>query len=332
MSLEQNKNLEQFSNQEEITEQVEGINHDIEVDPEEIKKLEDLDAEIEFRTSETAEEIRKAQTKKGTEIEKWDSKPTTTFKAPTMQKSGHAKGWRNWILGISSLLTGLGASATKEAKAGGEPIDSLGKKNKIESVSNPTDSLMKNKEKKPFEQTISKEKFRHITIEGHIFVPQKDTSKEVYVYYFSNDGKEKDPLNAIISEMRSKGYEPADGELLGNVYNQNKNNPEFNKKLRWVIAPTPEDDSDDTRANEKSTIIKTETVFEGEGKEKVERKITKIETAIPSHAVLPSINPNGLGRFELNNSFSLEEGYGLMFTKKVEKEENTNQFDYVKSK
>jgi hypothetical protein len=106
----------------------------VKVDPVAMEDLEKLNSEISFRGTETAEMIRNAQAKKELGDESWDAKPTTTYEAPINRKP--IGGLRKWAIGIFGGILSLGA--TKEAKAGGDPVDSLNKKTKIEKISSNT--------------------------------------------------------------------------------------------------------------------------------------------------------------------------------------------------
>lgn len=64
------------------------------VDPKEMEKLDDLNREIAFRTSETAEAIREGQRKKGNEIERFDPTPVSTYEIPNKQApTNRIKNW-----------------------------------------------------------------------------------------------------------------------------------------------------------------------------------------------------------------------------------------------
>lgn len=103
----------------------------VEVDHVAMEDLEKLDSEIKFRGTETAEMIRDAQSKKELGSEPWSSKPMTVYNASPKQAPSNK--FHNSIMALKIGLAGLlGLGATKEAKAGGDPVDSLGKKLTIE--------------------------------------------------------------------------------------------------------------------------------------------------------------------------------------------------------
>lgn len=275
-----------LENSNEANEQLVGSNK-IEISEKAKKELEEEARDIAFRQSETAEDIRRAQAKKGKEVEKFEG---VVYQIPK-GKSGN--GFKNWSLAAFAGLLSLGASA-KESK---NPEAELKKDTLLGKTITPSDSLeSKTNSPKPYEQKVDGETIGHIKVEGHILIPQKDTTKEVYVYYFSDDGKSKNNLAEIVNLMKQKGFVPIDGDLLEDIYNQNKNDPEFNKKVKWVVAPTPEGDEDDTRRQEGVYVT------------------TKGKTAylIPENAVLPTINPRGIGRFEIKKGFDPSE-YGVGF-------------------
>jgi len=203
--------------------------------------------------------------------------------------------------GVALVTLFMSLFANKQAKAGTGPEDSLGKKPLIEKVS-PADSVQSKTLRKGFEQTRDAETVGKITIEGHIYIPQKDTTKEFYSYHFSENEKNKNALGEILSIMKSKGFEPANGEMLEKIYKENENNIDFIQKIKWLMAPTPELDGDDTRAREGFMVTKN----------------GKTSYAIPEHSVFPTKNPKGLGRFELDQGFEVSE-YGILFYKKIEK-------------
>ena len=93
-----------------------------------------------------------------------------------------------------------------------------------------------------------------------------------------------------------------DNKDLEKIYKENESNIEFTQKIKWLMAPTPEPDGDDTRAKEGFMTTKN----------------GKISYVIPEHSVFPTKNPKGLGRFELDQGFEASE-YGILFYKKIEK-------------
>lgn len=283
----------------EATDPLEQVEITVPVDPEEMRKLEDLNREIHFKSKETAEQIRNIQNENNKKIEPWDNTPTTTFNTPPQQN--HKGRFRNTIMGLKIGLAGLlGLGATKEAKAGGGE-DSLKLKNQVEKTAFADSSVSKGFTK-GFEQTRDGETIGNINIEGHTYIPQKDTTKEFYSYHFSEESNSKNALGEILSIMKAKGFEPANGDMLEKIYQENKNNIEFMQKAKWLLAPTPEADGDDTRATEGFMVTKNGKTF----------------FAIPEHSVFPTKNPNGLGRFEINQGFEASE-YGILFYKKLEK-------------
>lgn len=215
--------------------------------------------------------------------------------------------FRNAMMAARIGIAGLFGFSATGAKASAElPKDSI--KNKIEvSKKTPEDSAKLNKNtvemktagiKTPFEEDATRETFGNITLEGNIYIPFSDTTKEVYAYYFSGEDKIDHKIGSIIEIMEKKGFAPADGKLLHALYDQNKTTPAFNKKTTWLLAPTPESSPDDTRSNEKM----------------ISEKDGKIETVIPSNAVFPTKNPQGLGKFEVDQGLSLDD-YGIVFVK-----------------
>jgi hypothetical protein len=75
--------------------------------------------------------IRNAQAKKDMGNESWNSKPMTAYNVPPKQAPSNK--FRNGIMALKIGFMGLlGLTATKEAKAGGDPVDSLNKKATIE--------------------------------------------------------------------------------------------------------------------------------------------------------------------------------------------------------
>jgi hypothetical protein len=116
----------------------------VEVSPVAMEDLKNLKSEIGFRRTKTAEIIRDAQAKKELGDEPWDSKPMTVYNASPKQAPSNK--FRNGIMALKIGLAGLlGLGATKEAKAGGDPVDSLGKKATIEKVLKNNEDSLKNK-------------------------------------------------------------------------------------------------------------------------------------------------------------------------------------------
>ncbi len=152
---------------------------------------------------------------------------------------------------------------------------------------------------KPYEQVFSQEKVGHITLEGRMLIPQSDTTKEVYSFYFSDDGKSKNKLGEFIALMEKKGYLPVNGDMLASIYNQNKDDPMFGKKAKWLLAPVAAEDADDTRSNEKKLV---------------EHKDGTFEYVLPANAVFPTKNPTGLGRYEISQGIP-NDSYGFLFYK-----------------
>ncbi len=294
-----------LENPESVTENQELQQEENIVISEEAKReLDEEERDIRFRQSETAQIIRDAQARKGKELEKLDS--GTTYNVASSQKP--KSGVRNKIMAGAITLASLFGFGGK-AKAEGDPSDSLGKKPTTEKVY--TDSIQKSTpSSKSYEIKVDNETKGHIKIESHVVVPQKDTTKEAVIYYFSDDGKSKNSLGEIMLLMKEKGFYPGDRELLNNIYEENKNNPEFARKMKWVLAPTPEGDADDTRSQEGHYITNK----------------GKTSYVIPEHAVFPTINPRGLGRFEISEGFNSGE-YGILFNKKVEKVSESQNSD-----
>lgn len=261
----------------------------VEMDPETQNEIKALKYKIEFEQSPTGLTNKK---------EKGDRIDGTIYNLPENRPKPKG-GVKTALLAVTAGFMSLFAS--KEAKAGSGPEDSLGKKPLTEKVS-PADSLQSGFYKKGFEQKKDGETIGHITIEGHTYIPQKDTTKEFYSYHFSETGKTKNSLGEILSIMKSKGLEPADGDMLEKIYKENESNIEFTQKIKWLMAPTPEPDGDDTRAKEGFMTTKN----------------GKISYVIPEHSVFPTKNPKGLGRFELDQGFEASE-YGILFYKKIEK-------------
>ena len=206
---------------------------------------------------------------------------------------------RNFVLSAAALL-GFGASAMKAG------------------ATNPGDTLESKKmtaqTHKAYERIDHNETVGHITLQSETLIPQSDTTREVYAVSFDDDGKSKSALGLAIALMQSKGYFPADRDLLEEIYTQNNNDPSFEKKMKWLMAPTPETDANDTKQNEKVLVSK-------DGKTAV---------VLPDHSVLPTKNPQGLGRFELDQGIVLNE-YQLLFWKSAEKN-NSEQDAIAKNK
>jgi hypothetical protein len=132
-----NETLEEES--EQIKNETESL---VTVDPVAMEDLEKLDSEIKFRGTETAEMIRNAQAKKELGSEPLNSKPMTVYNASPKQVPSNK--FRNSIMALKIGLAGLLGLTTTKAKAGGDPVDSLGKKATIEKVlKNNEDSLKK---------------------------------------------------------------------------------------------------------------------------------------------------------------------------------------------
>ncbi len=239
------------------------------------------------------------------------------------------------------------AAHSETTKVDSGPNDST--KNKIEVTKNtPEDSLKLNKNtatfktkfssdslesvsiKKSFEENDTKETFGDITLEGNIYIPQSDTTKEVYAYYFSGGENNEHKIGSIIEIMKKKGLVPADGKLLREVYDQNKNNSTFKNKTAWLLAPTPEGAVDDSRANQKVIATHTEkgsvnkiveSTKEFDIIEKVPITVSTVEVVIPEHAVFPTKNPQGIGKFEVDKNVPTD-GYGYLFVKPIPIPEN----------
>ncbi|MBP6857949.1 MAG: hypothetical protein KBC11_02020 [Candidatus Pacebacteria bacterium] len=129
-----NENFEDVNN-----EQIEALNENtVVVDPKEMEKLEDLEAEVKFRTSDTAEKIREAQAKKSNVDMDWDNK--TQYRIPPTNQRG--SGLKKMMLGTAFTLSSLFGFANK-----GKNVENAGdstiKNNKIE---NFADSTEKSKE------------------------------------------------------------------------------------------------------------------------------------------------------------------------------------------
>lgn len=107
--------------------------HSVAVDPKAMEDLENLERDIKFKTSDTAEAIRKAQAKKGSVIETWDPKPETKYEAPVKQASHPLR--NRLMAGVIGLATMLGFQS--KATAAELPEDSV--KNKIE---NPNENIV----------------------------------------------------------------------------------------------------------------------------------------------------------------------------------------------
>lgn len=289
----QNENLEELNNEEQEKLPIKPIPIErVNLNQEDLDELKRLENEVKYEKNKKNKDEVKLFNNAGF--------------IPVAEKKGHNV-LRRFTAGVLGLATMLGF--TQKASAGtSTPEDSLGKKTLTEKI-NPSDSTEKSTTNKDYEQKAINEKIGHVTIEGSIFIPQKDTSKEVYVYYYSDDGKSENSLAEILNAMKQKGLRPADRNLLEEVYNQNKDDEQFNKKTKWIMAPTPESDADDTRQNEKYMVTKN----------------GKTQFVLPEHAVFPTKSPNGLGRFEIDQGFDPKE-YGLMFYKQIEKN-NTASYE-----
>jgi hypothetical protein len=133
-----NETLEEES--EQIKNETESL---VTVDPVAMEDLEKLDSEIKFRGTETAEMIRNAQAKKELGSEPLNSKPMTVYNASPKQVPSNK--FRNSIMALKIGLAGLLGLTTTKAKAGGDPVDSLGKKATIEKVLKNNEDSLKNK-------------------------------------------------------------------------------------------------------------------------------------------------------------------------------------------
>ena len=242
-------------------------------------EIERLNAEIKFRQSPTNEAIQQARENQ----------------IPGDEKLHEVSTKKAWYKRAGLALAFTAASifgGAKESKA--TTTDAA--TNTIETIA-PSDSL----EKKAFQQTEIGETFDHLTLEGSIFLPQSDTTKEFEAFYFTNDGKQEHKIGAILEIMAKKGYHPANEQQLRAIYNQNKTAAPFNKRqLSSLIALTPVGSPDDARANERR-------ILEKDG---------KIQVVLPENAVFPTRNATGLGKYETDHE--LPDDYGYIFYKDVE--------------
>lgn len=259
---------------------------------------EEREEKIAEKKASIQEEIEQSLQKKDTGEEEFSSTPVETPEAPREKENWISKKWKKVMLtlGLAAAVStpGFAKNDSKDIE------DSLSKKEYR--VTNEDEG------EKPFEQIIAQEKIGHITIEGRMLIPQADTTKEVYAFYFSDDGKSKNSLGEFMAAMQRKGYTPADGILLEQIYMQNKDVAEFNKKAKWLLAPVPATDGDDTRASEK--MIVTE-------------KDGTVKYVIPQNAVFPTKTPQGLGRYEISEGVP-NDTHGFVFYKV--KEKKTAQF------
>ncbi len=248
-------------------------------------KVQEVSAAIHEELATATKEVEKTPEVPGTSFTVMSDKQTAS---EGFLKRAAAKGRKMLMLlgmtGVMASSAHAGSNSTLEHDGGSTPE---------KTAAAPSEG------EKPYEQVFSQEKVGHITLEGRMLIPQSDTTREFYSVYFSHDGKSENTLGEFLTLMKKKGYIPANGKMLEKIYNQNKDDPLFNKKAKWLLAPIPAGDIDDTRPNEEKVI---------------NHEDGSIEYIFPTNAVYPTKNPVGLGRYEISQGIP-NDSYGFLFYK-----------------
>ncbi|HVY36015.1 MAG TPA: hypothetical protein VG982_01945 [Candidatus Paceibacterota bacterium] len=240
--------------------------------------------------------IDTAQEKKSMGDESWvDERPKEERKKP-------------WYLRVAAMFGIAGAMAIPHKADAKTLEDSLSHKDaKVVAMKNdPTDSLQAKIAGGVKTITAIQEgkKVGNVTIESRYLIPYHDKTVEVCVVKVSGNENDNNKAGAIINAMQKEGgWQPASEDILTAVATEN---PNFSKKMPWVMSLVPKSDQNDTRANEGYTYVSEEN-----GEE-------KIENVIPEHAVFPTRTPIGPNRFEADQGISYsEDDYGYIFYRKV---------------
>lgn len=176
----------------------------VEVDPQEMKNLEESELDIKYRLSETADAIRDAQAKKGKEVERWD---TGTSYIATQQPKTH-NGLRNkFMAGLIGVASVLGFSS--KAKAGGTPENSS-KKPETEKIL-PSDSV---ESEKPFDP----KKYEQFGIYHVERLETTDSTKEVLLVSIP----EYKSYGDVFATLKKAGLTPASTETMNKAMAMNE--------------------------------------------------------------------------------------------------------------